>query len=73
MPRGTYQLHGGVIHEHVLEGDVCVLGHVFILLGDLPPQNAGRQHVRLVYHGQTLVAEAAGLWSDGVVVAVTHG
>ena len=53
------QLHGGVVHQHIL------IGHVRILLGQavhhLPPQAGGLQHVGLVHAGDLFAAHPGQL------------
>ena len=53
------QLHGGVVHVDVVQGDIRVF------LGDLddhlPPEHHGGQHIGLVHRGDELAAQPSGV------------
>jgi hypothetical protein len=61
-PWALDQLHGGVVHVHVLQLHVGVL---LVHLGDhVLPELEGLQHVGLVHAGHLLAALARGLEGD---------
>ena len=74
--RVFYQLHGGVVHQHVRQLNVRVLGGHF---GDhVAPQLGGFQHVHFVHRAQLFAALLRGLErhvSDAAdfAFAVNHG
>ena len=54
--RAADQLHGGVVHEHVIDLDFRIFRLHFA--GDLAPQAGGLQHVGLVHDREVLPAPA---------------